>query len=403
MIKAGIDAFNGKNVLLLQGPVGPFFRRLARDLESHGAHVHKVNFNGGDWLFYPTNAISFRGIADDWPDFFDQLLIRYSIDVVMLFGDCRPHHRVAHEIAQLRGVEIGVFEEGYIRPDYITLELFGTNDNSLLPREMEYYQEHEATELPKALEVGQTFSYAACWAMLYYLACTLLWPIYWHYQHHRPLNLLEGLYWVRAFWRKRYYAHAERNVLKNLLSNHDGNYFLVPLQVHNDAQIYFHSHFASVKDFIHSTMHSFAMHAPNETLLVIKHHPLDRGYHDYAKCITKFARLNGVENRVFYIHDQHLPTLFNHTRGVVVVNSTVGLSALAHALPVKVCGRALYNISGLTFQGAVNQFWQQAPLHLIDQKLYSSFQHYLISRTQLNGNFYKRLDIADTHAGILWS
>ena len=51
MISRGIDAFRGRRVLLLQAPVGPFFRRLARDLQWVGAQVCKINFNGGDTLF----------------------------------------------------------------------------------------------------------------------------------------------------------------------------------------------------------------------------------------------------------------------------------------------------------------------------------------------------------------
>ena len=43
-----LDRFAGSNVLLLQGPIGLFFRRLARDLTAQGAHVTKVAFNAGD-------------------------------------------------------------------------------------------------------------------------------------------------------------------------------------------------------------------------------------------------------------------------------------------------------------------------------------------------------------------
>lgn len=402
MIKNGLSAFEGKKILLLQGPVGPFFSRLARDLEEIGAQVYKVNFNGGDYVFYPKKAISYHSFAEDWPEFFDQLLLQNEINLVLLFGDCRSQHRVAHEISRLRGVSVGVFEEGYIRPDFVTLENHGVNNNSLLPRDMNHYLEYELSDQAKVVEVGKTFGFAAMWAMLYYTACTLMWPIYWRYQHHRSLNLLEGLYWVRSFWRKRHYKRVERNVLKDLSTQYHGHYFIVPLQVHNDAQIYFHSQFISVRDFIRKVMRSFSQHADNQKHLVIKHHPLDRGYHDYTKYIAKLARLNGLEGRVHYIHDQHLPSLFNSACGVVVVNSTVGFSALHHGLPVKVCGQALYDLQGLTFQGTLDQFWQEASTHQVDQKLHNNFRHYLIDHTQLNGSFYKRLDIKGSHTGIIW-
>src|SRR5256885_12968535 len=61
MSDARRDTLHAKRVLLLQGPVGPFFRRLATLLRAAGAEVHKVNFNGGDCLFFPTDALTWRG------------------------------------------------------------------------------------------------------------------------------------------------------------------------------------------------------------------------------------------------------------------------------------------------------------------------------------------------------
>jgi len=77
--------------------------------------------------------------------------------------------------------------------------------------------------------------------------------------------------------------------------------------------------------------------------------------------IKKLASAAGIAARVHYIHDQHLPTLLEQVRGVVLVNSTVGLSALHHGAPTKVCGHALYDIPGLTYQGTLDQFWSVAP------------------------------------------
>ncbi|MBZ7929146.1 capsule biosynthesis protein, partial [Campylobacter sp. RM10542] len=42
--------FSGKNVILLQGPVGNFFYRLAKKLKKYNAKILKINFNGGDFL-----------------------------------------------------------------------------------------------------------------------------------------------------------------------------------------------------------------------------------------------------------------------------------------------------------------------------------------------------------------
>ena len=49
--------FKNKRILLLQGPLGPFFRRFAEDLSRLNTQVIKVNFNAGDELFYSEGII----------------------------------------------------------------------------------------------------------------------------------------------------------------------------------------------------------------------------------------------------------------------------------------------------------------------------------------------------------
>jgi capsular polysaccharide export protein len=403
VLKQGLHAFHGKRVLLLQGPVGPFFRRLGEDLTRAGAQVFKVNFNGGDWLFWPTGASNFRGRMEEWPVWFEALLDRLQIDAVLLFGDCRPVHRAAHEVAHQRGLEIGAFEEGYVRPNYVTLERFGVNGHSLMSRNPIVYLNSQIPEVEPPLRVGKGFRWAVLWAMLYYVAAGLLQPLFRHYRHHRPLNWLEGLPWLRSFWRKRYYAVKERGLGDRLAGPLARRFFLVPLQVHNDAQIQVHSGFDSVAHFITAIVTSFARNAPRQTVLVIKHHPMDRGYADYSLLIRELATRHGVQGRCLYIHDQHLPTLLKCARGVVVVNSTVGLSALLHGAPTMVCGDAMYDMQGLTFQGSLKKFWRAATRSRPNRQLFENFRRCLVQENQLNGNFYKRLPNSSPATGMRWT
>ena len=402
MIKRGISTFRGERVLLLQGPVGPFFQRLAQDLTSAGAQVFKVNFNGGDWLFYPAGAFNYRGRLEDWPKYFGALLDQLDVDVVMLFGDCRPIHKLAHEIAHRRKLEIGVFEEGYIRPNYVTLEQFGVNNHSLIPRKPSFYSKIPVITIDRPIPLGNTYWYAVLWAVLYYFAAGLLKPLFRRYEHHRPLTWLEFFPWARSVWRKGFYALKERSIFVRLRGELGGRYFLVPLQVYNDAQIHSHSDFKSIGHFIDEVMALFAKHAPQDTALIIKHHPMDRGYHDYTRLIRRRAVELGLRGRCFYIHDQHLPTLMKHSRGVVVINSTVGLSALLHGTPIKVCGNAIYDMPGLTFQQGLDDFWQNSHKAKPDKLLLMRFNGYLVQHTQLNGSFYKRLPIIASVAGLRW-
>jgi capsular polysaccharide export protein len=401
MIAGGIEAFAGRNVLLLQGPVGPFFARLARDLRQAGARVWKVNFNGGDCLFDPGGMV-WRGTMEAWPGWLEARLRALSIDVVMMFGDCRPVHQAAHGAATRLGIEVGVFEEGYLRPDFITLERHGVNGNSRWCREIHERAEHPHPTLPLPggglfRAVPRAFWPMVWWGFLYYAIGALTRWLFPHYRHHRAMTVAEAWPWLRSPWRKAWYALAERGMTEAMTGPWSGRFFLVPLQVHNDAQVHCHADPGGVPGFIARIVASFAQNAPADARLVIKHHPMDRGYCDYAAAIRRAARAGGVADRVHYIHDQHMPTILPHCRGVVVINSTAGLAAVGCGRPVKAMGAAIY--ARLTFQGSLARFWCDAVPP--DPALYAAFRADLIATCQLNGNFYLRHDRASA-AGLVW-
>jgi capsule polysaccharide modification protein KpsS len=139
-------------------------------------------------------------------------------------------------------------------------------------------------------------------------------------------------------------------------------------------------------DFIDEVLRSFSEHAPTDTLLVFKHHPLDRPYSDYTRLIAQRAREFGLSERVHYIHDQHLPTLLRQARGVVTVNSTTGLQALFHGTPVITLGEAVYDVGGLVYGGELDQFWHDPGT--VDAALFQAFRNHLVTETQLNASFY---------------
>jgi len=339
----------------------------------------------------------------DWPAFLTQFLTEQKIDLILLYGDCRPVHQCVREQASRLGVEVGVFEAGYVRPGYITLEQGGINDYSSIPRRKKFFQTFPVKESSVPCQVGRVFWHAALWAVLYYLASSILKPLFPHYRHHRPLSVTEAWPWIRGLWRKYYYYFKERRVRQRLETDKSCRFFLVPLQVYYDSQMRVHSNFPSVESFIHDVVDSFAKNADPDVSLVIKHHPMDRAYRDYSQLCESLAEGYGLGRRLLYVHDLQLPSVLNHASGVVVVNSTVGLSALLHGVPVKVCGRAIYDIPNLTYSGRLKDFWREAPFHKPDPRALSGFRSYLIEHTQLNGSVYRKLSIEGSHAGIVWN
>ena len=416
--------FAGKRVLFLQGPVGPFFWNLAKDLRHHGADVFKFNFNAGDWLFFPRSAQAFKGKFSEWPAVLEAFIAQQRIDVILLFGDCRPIHTCVRGIAQELGCALDVFEEGYLRPNHVTFEPVGVNGNSEFSQSLgpwlvekaliDEHQEQDHQEQDHYLRVGNTFWHAAGWGMAYFLASWLGQRQWNNALHHRPMTIVDAPWWWLSFGRKAWYKLKEHDVQQRLCDQHYKQFFLVPLQVYNDAQISVHSDFDSVCEFADYVLRSFSKALTTErqgqmpadgqsiesVVLVFKHHPMDRGHRNYGKVLKLLTKRHRLDGKVLYIHDQHLPSLLKATRGVVVVNSTVGLSALGHGAPVKVCGTALYDIPGVTFQGKLRQFWHLAHKAAPDPDMLVRFRRALIKRTQLNGSFYRKLRNISWQCGV---
>ena len=378
-----------RRLLLLQGPMGNFFNQLASWLRRHGAYVAKINFNGGDRLYHRhLEATDYRGKLEDFAAWLQVFLQANRIDAVACFGDCRHYHRVAAQVCKEMGMAFYAFEEGYLRPDYITLEQGGVNAHSRLAANPAAMLQYEAASLPLPPAPTQaSFRRMSGSAVAYYAAGWLWRTRYPHYRHHKDFSpFRECFFWLRAGWRKALYQVQERKLHRHIQQGLDQRYFLVPLQVFNDSQVQHHSPYQDVREFIAEVIFSFSQHAPEHTALVMKHHPLDRGHRNYLAYIDGLARQNNLAARVFYIHDGHLPSLLKHSLGVVTINSTVGLSALHHGKPLITMGRALYDIPGLTCQTELHQFWTSPTPP--QASLYRKLRAYLVKHTQLNGAYF---------------
>ena len=393
-----------RNVLLLQGPVGPFFQKFSRQLESRGHNVLKVNLNGGDLYYYRRGKyLNFTSAASVWPAWIESIMVGRDIDRIYLFGDCRRYHRQAIGIARRLGIDVYVFEEGYVRPNYVTLEKDGVNGFTSACEKNTIHECLDETEITNddvpSEPVSNVFRAAARHCVQYYLAASILRHMFKNYEHHRSLNVVtEGLYWIQSGLRKITYSFTERKIGDAILSGRD-KYFLLPLQVHSDMQVRQHSEFSSIEKYLEHVISSFSKSDCDDCLLVIKHHPYDRGYKSYRAVIKKMALVYGLENRIHYVHDTDLPSLLQKAEGSVLINSTVGISSLYHDTPVKALGEAIYDIEGLTFQGSLESFWN-APGE-VDRDLFKRFRRYLIDKTQINGSLYTDVKHCD-QSGLNW-
>lgn len=385
-----LEVFDDKRVLMLQGPAGPFFWRVAKMLRGRGAKITKVNFNAGDDLFYPgPDVVRFRGTREEWPEFFADVVRGHRIERVLLFGDCRPLHRRAIENSEELGVEVYVFEEGYLRPDFVTLERGGVNGFSSIPRDPEFYRSLTPTKLPDPVPVGNVLPRAAAYASAYALSHSFGRRLYPHYQHHRDIHpLRQARLWLGAGIRRAAHTWRDRKLDAQIASGDFPPFFIVPLQVHLDAQMQ-HCPFDSVEDFLAAVVRSFAAHALPDNVLLVKDHPLGRPYRDYSACLDRLRSEFELGDRLRYVDVIHLPTALKAARGTVVINSTVGLSSIHHGTPVKCLGAAVYDIAGLAFHGPLDHFWSSA--RHVDRHLYRRYRWWLRRVSQLEGSVWTQL------------
>ncbi|MES2301753.1 MAG: capsular biosynthesis protein [Pseudomonadota bacterium] len=369
--------------------MGPLFRSLGRGLMEAGHKVYKVNFNGGDRAFWRLpGGMDYRGSLAEWPDAFARLIREKAITDVVLFGDCRDHHLVATRVCRELGVPVHVFEEGYIRPDWVTLELGGVNGHSSLPRDPAWYRETAAAlpPVPEHKQVQSSFRRRATEGLLYNFADVLTRWYYPHWNNHRPWHpLVEGMGWVRKLSRRKECVTDATELLARLAVT-DAPYFLFPLQLDSDAQIRLHSPFAGIADALKLIIESFARHAPAEARLVVKEHPLDNGVRDWRQETADMAARFGVADRVDYLGWGEIVPVARRAQGMITINSTSGTLGLAMGVPVVALGHAVYDIPDITSQEGLDAFWQKpaAP----DRETFEAFRRVLIERCLIPGGFF---------------
>ena len=383
--------------LFLQGVASPLFARLADELEHRGHHCLRINFCPGDRLFWRrAGATNYLGRYDEWPAYIREFLEANEVTDLVLFSDVRPLHSLACREAQRQGIRVHVFEEGYLRPYCLTVDLGGANAYSSLPSSAEGFLAAHGHDTPvrQVPPVPISFFHRAIWDVSNH-ACNLALPtLHPHYEPHRPHHPLRELHgWSRRVLRRHLLGERGRHLalLSRFLQTNQP-FFLLPLQLDSDSQITLHSDFHDLEEVMDTVLASFAAHAPADHHLVVKCHPLDNDLVPRGPQTRRIAAKHGVLSRVVFVDGGHLPTLLTRTKGMVTVNSTVATSAFDHACPTKALGRAIYNFEGLTSQASLDEFWNKplAP----DPKVYRAFRATLLERCLVHGSFYSAQGVA---------
>jgi capsular polysaccharide export protein len=371
-----------RNFLFLQGPPGPFFWQLGERLRTLECGIFRINLNGGDVADWPGEATNYRGTRRKWTLFLDRFLVQNGITDIMLFGDCRPLHMAAHRMAALRKIDVHVFEEGYIRPDWLTLERSGVNGFSSLPREPDWFlkEARSLPPLPNRPSITASFKRRARDAFRYY-SHVMVNPTFPFYRSHRKsLLAAEFAGWAWKFARERAQQDRADRVISQI---NERPFFLFPLQLSNDFQIREHSPFEDMAEAVQYVLSSFARRAPQDAMLLVKEHPLDASLTNWRRLVDARARRLNISDRVVHIAGGDLAELAASARGLVTVNSTSATLSLTAGVPTIALGKAIYNLPAITHQGQLDDFWQrpQSP----DAAVFDAFRRVLYDRCLIYG------------------
>lgn len=389
---SGPPAAGAQVFLMLQGPHGPFFDRLGKLLRDAGATVWRCGFNAGDEFFWSDKArfIRHSGGVDDWPDHLRRIVAEKRVTDIVLYGDVRPIHAAARRLAAERELRVHVFEEGYLRPYWISYERGGSNGNSALMRiplsQMRSVLRDTLTEIRRPPARWGDMRHHKFYGAFYHFLVLVANGRYRAYRGHRAISVLQEF---RLNLRRLVLAplyNTQRALQWRRFRRGGSPYSLVLMQLEHDSNFLGHSPFTRNAEFVDLVVAEFARSAPRHHHLLFKAHPLEDGRAGNRSAIRAAAARHGIADRVHYLRGGKLAELLGQARSVVTVNSTAAQQALWRGIPVKTLGRAVYEKPGIVSDQDLAEFLAEP--HAPDAQAYRSFRDYLLQTSQIPGGFY---------------
>ncbi|MEM9394824.1 MAG: capsule biosynthesis protein CapA [Pseudomonadota bacterium] len=380
--------------ILLQGPHGPFFGELAQMLESAGAKVVRIGFNAGDERFWPKREtyLKYAQAPESWAMQAPKIFSDLGATDLVVYGDVRPIHASALKHARRLGLKTHIFEEGYLRPSWVTYERFGTNGYSplmdmSLSRIKASVGEQDSAPFASPATWGEMRQHI--WHGARYQFHVLLRNAgYPGFTPHRALNVRQefGLYAKKLAWLP--VRAVRRSLATQRIKSGGFPYHLFLLQLEHDSSFTAHCDFDSLADVVADTVAAFAHYAPPHHHLVFKAHPLEDGRARLQEKLAKLSDQHRLRDRLHFVAGGKLAPLLDPARSVVTVNSTAAQQALWRGIPVKALGRAVYCKPGLTSDQPLGAFFQdpQPP----NRQTYREFRRFLLETSQVTGGFYAK-------------
>lgn len=380
-----------RSFLFLQPHPSLFGRSVFKEMRGQGANCYIINLSFGDFIYrFGLGATNYFGKVRNWRTYLEAFVEEHQITDIIYYADQRPYHRIARAVAFDKGLQAHAYEFGYYRPDWITLERSGMGVFSHFPDDPDVIR-NLASKIKFQEPEGYypyTFFSEAFNEILYNLIPVFFPVPFIHYRRDRLYHpLVDYPSYIPRLLRSRHKNKLAEQTINKLIGTKE-DYFVVPMQMQGDYQVRRCSHYPHLRELVREVVESFAEHSDKKAKLVFKIHPLDNNIEDWNGIINRAAYHYKCVDRVEMIDGGNLNTLLDGCKGIVLVNSTTGLSALQKAIPVKVMGIAVYDIAGLTHQESLDTFWKTP--HQPDMELMDDFTKLMKASIQIKGNFFTK-------------
>ncbi|MGB1970027.1 MAG: capsule biosynthesis protein CapA [Paracoccaceae bacterium] len=315
-----------------------------------------------------------------------------QITDLVIYNDTRPFHKTAIQAAHAKGINVHIFEEGYLRPYWITYERDGSNGNSKLMSlaQSAVVPDHlirDPDPVPAPCHWGDMREHIFYGAVYHWciLCANHQFP---NFTSHREISIrkefrlhLKQLVFTPARIAARFWANLT-------LKCRTFPYHLILMQLQHDSAFQNHSPFKTNASFLELTLRSFANNAPPHHHLVIKAHPLEDGRSEIAYHLRRLGTKFGINRRIHYLPGGKLAHVLDPALSVVTVNSTAGQQALWRGIPVKTLGQAIYNHDKFISKQSLDAFFAhpKAP----NLQAYKAFRNFLLQTSQIPGGFYSK-------------
>ncbi|MFA1560873.1 capsular polysaccharide export protein, LipB/KpsS family [Aliivibrio fischeri] len=250
----------------------------------------------------------------------NKVLCDLSLKSIIIWNTTSVVNSYINEYAIKNNINRNILENGFFRPNTITLDYFGMNIDSGYIKFDSKISKNDIFKVNLNVNIAMRCDY------LKYRFIEFLLPTPINIPFFSIKNKISDLF---------IYFKSKKKSPKRF--DFDEKYVFLPLQLLEDSQNIFYSKYERYIDIVNDAI------SISKEKVVVKIHPLDR---NKIECEKQLREL--VDSKCIFITESDTEKLIKFSEYVICVNSTVGLEAINNKKKVYLLGSSIYeNVAGV--------------------------------------------------------